>query len=109
MPDGSINWSCPCLGGMATGPCGPEFREAFSCFHYSTEEPKGADCFEQFNAMHECMGNYPDLYDKDNDDDEDEVVFADEKEAQAEKEAVMERTEVSKVGEVGSKDSDKNL
>lgn len=31
--DGSINWSCPCLGGMAVGPCGVEFREAFECFH----------------------------------------------------------------------------
>lgn len=34
LPNGDINWNCPCLGGMATGPCGVEFREAFSCFHY---------------------------------------------------------------------------
>lgn len=34
LADGSINWGCPCLGGMATGPCGPQFRDAFSCFHY---------------------------------------------------------------------------
>lgn len=34
LPNGEINWNCPCLGGMATGPCGVEFREAFSCFHY---------------------------------------------------------------------------
>lgn len=34
LPDGSINWGCPCLGGMATGPCGTQFRDAFSCFHY---------------------------------------------------------------------------
>jgi mitochondrial intermembrane space import and assembly protein 40 len=34
LPSGEINWNCPCLGGMATGPCGVEFREAFSCFHY---------------------------------------------------------------------------
>ena len=33
-PEGDINWSCPCLGGMAVGPCGPDFREAFECFHY---------------------------------------------------------------------------
>ena len=32
--DGSINWGCPCIGSMAIGPCGVEFREAFSCFHY---------------------------------------------------------------------------
>lgn len=41
LDNGDINWGCPCLGGMATGPCGQEFREAFSCFHYSTEEMKG--------------------------------------------------------------------
>ena len=34
LPDGGINWNCPCLGGMAVGPCGIEFREAFQCFHY---------------------------------------------------------------------------
>ncbi|KDN45569.1 hypothetical protein RSAG8_04893, partial [Rhizoctonia solani AG-8 WAC10335] len=41
---GEINWDCPCLGGMAHGPCGPQFREAFSCFVHSNEEPKGVDC-----------------------------------------------------------------
>ncbi|CAH1364860.1 unnamed protein product, partial [Tenebrio molitor] len=40
LPNGDINWNCPCLGGMATGPCGVEFRNAFSCFHYSESEPK---------------------------------------------------------------------
>lgn len=34
LENGDINWNCPCLGGMAIGPCGNEFREAFSCFHY---------------------------------------------------------------------------
>lgn len=34
LPNGEINWNCPCLGGMATGPCGVEFRDAFTCFHY---------------------------------------------------------------------------
>jgi len=61
---GEINWDCPCLGGMAVGPCGVEFREAFSCFHYSKEEPKGADCLEAFQAMQDCMKGYPELYDK---------------------------------------------
>ncbi|XP_013790348.1 mitochondrial intermembrane space import and assembly protein 40-like [Limulus polyphemus] len=62
LANGEINWSCPCLGGMATGPCGPEFREAFSCFHYSTAEPKGNDCIEKFQEMQECMFKYPRLY-----------------------------------------------
>ena len=45
---GEINWDCPCLGGMAHGPCGDEFKAAFSCFVYSTEEPKGVECIEKF-------------------------------------------------------------
>ncbi len=45
---GEINWDCPCLGGMAHGTCGEEFRAAFSCFVYSKEEPKGVECIEKF-------------------------------------------------------------
>ena len=48
---GEINWDCPCLGGMAHGPCGEQFRAAFSCFVYSTEEPKGMDCIEKFQYV----------------------------------------------------------
>ena len=62
LENGDINWNCPCLGGMATGPCGPDFREAFSCFHYSTEEPKGSECYEAFSKMQECMSNHQELY-----------------------------------------------
>ena len=75
--DGTINWSCPCLGGMATGPCGYEFREAFTCFHQSTAEPKGSECYDQFRAMQDCMVRFPALYaDRDDKDDEEEDVFA---------------------------------
>ncbi|KPI34849.1 Mitochondrial intermembrane space import and assembly protein 40 [Cyphellophora attinorum] len=59
---GEINWDCPCLGGMAHGPCGPQFREAFSCFVYSTEEPKGMDCIEKFQGMRDCFQEHPDVY-----------------------------------------------
>ncbi len=45
---GEINWDCSCLGGMAHGPCGEEFRAAFSCFVYSKEEPKGMECIDRF-------------------------------------------------------------
>lgn len=62
LPSGEINWNCPCLGGMASGPCGTEFKDAFSCFHYSKEEVKGSDCLEQFRAMQECLQRYPELY-----------------------------------------------
>ena len=78
LANGDINWNCPCLGGMATGPCGVEFREAFSCFHYSEAEPKGSDCYEAFSTMQSCFAKYPEVYNKsntgddDDDDDEDE-------------------------------------
>ncbi|XP_041969761.1 mitochondrial intermembrane space import and assembly protein 40-B [Aricia agestis] len=75
LKDGSINWGCPCLGGMATGPCGTQFREAFSCFHYSEAEPKGSDCYEKFSTMQECMSQYPELYGRDDDDDELAAAF----------------------------------
>uniref|UniRef100_A0A2R5LMM2 Putative mitochondrial intermembrane space import and assembly protein 40 n=1 Tax=Ornithodoros turicata TaxID=34597 RepID=A0A2R5LMM2_9ACAR len=71
LPNGDINWNCPCLGGMAAGPCGAQFREAFSCFHYSTSETKGSECFEHFRSMQDCMAQYPNLYPMDKDEDDD--------------------------------------
>ncbi|KAF4598532.1 Oxidoreductase [Pleurotus pulmonarius] len=74
---GEINWDCPCLGGMAHGPCGPQFREAFSCFIYSEEEPKGINCVEKFKDMQNCFREHPEIYAEeimDDDDDEPEGV-----------------------------------
>ncbi|KAJ3560101.1 hypothetical protein NP233_g11054 [Leucocoprinus birnbaumii] len=74
---GEINWDCPCLGGMAHGPCGPEFKEAFSCFVFSEEEPKGIDCVEKFKAMQDCFRRHPEVYsDEIMDDDEEEATSA---------------------------------
>lgn len=67
---GEINWDCPCLGGMAYGPCGPEFREAFSCFVYSTEEPKGMNCIDKFQNMQTCFREHPEHYKGELEDDE---------------------------------------
>lgn len=68
---GEINWDCPCLGGMANGPCGEDFKAAFSCFVYSEEEPKGIDCIEKFKAMQDCFRKYPEIYSEElRDDDE---------------------------------------
>ncbi|OBT47089.1 hypothetical protein VE00_03119 [Pseudogymnoascus sp. WSF 3629] len=70
---GEINWDCPCLGGMAHGPCGEEFREAFSCFVHSTEEPKGMECIEKFKGMQDCFRAHPDMYGAELEDDEEEL------------------------------------
>jgi len=70
---GEINWDCPCLGGMAHGPCGQQFREAFSCFVYSEQEPKGIDCVEKFKNMQDCFREHPDVYGEEIADDDDDV------------------------------------
>ena len=74
-PDtGEINWDCPCLGGMAHGPCGEQFKAAFSCFVYSTEEPKGFDCVDFFKEMQKCFQEHPDVYAEELKDDEEEEL-----------------------------------
>lgn len=80
---GEINWDCPCLGGMAHGPCGEQFREAFSCFVFSKEEPKGVDCIEHFKTMQNCFREHPDIYGAELDDDEVAEVQAEEERAQS--------------------------
>lgn len=76
---GEINWDCPCLGGMATGPCGEQFKAAFSCFVFSKEEPKGVDCIEHFKTMQGCFREHPDIYGSELDDEQmEEAQTADE-------------------------------
>lgn len=92
---GEINWDCPCLGGMAHGPCGEQFRAAFSCFVYSKEEPKGVDCIEHFKTMQDCFREHPEIYGAELDDEEVAEVQAEENRAQA---ALAQREETSKEG-----------
>ncbi|KAG0250726.1 Oxidoreductase [Mortierella polycephala] len=92
---GEINWDCPCLGGMAQPPCGDAFKEAFSCFVYSTAEPKGVDCVDKFKAMQDCFREHPEVYADqldDDDEDEDEEEEGDKKEEKKEEEDVKDET-----------------
>ena len=73
---GEINWDCPCLGGMAHGPCGQQFRDAFSCFVYSEDEPKGINCVDKFKAMQDCFREHPEVYGEEIMDDDDDVPQA---------------------------------
>ena len=72
--NGEINWDCPCLQGMAYGPCGEQFKAAFSCFHYSEADPKGSNCIPQFRDMQECFVKYPEIYGKDDELDEEDSI-----------------------------------
>ncbi|KAJ8312805.1 hypothetical protein KUTeg_010178 [Tegillarca granosa] len=62
LPNGEINWDCPCLGDYPYGPCGEKFREMFTCNFYSTEEPKGSECSEQNMEFFTCLFNHSKLY-----------------------------------------------
>lgn len=68
LPNGEINWTCPCLGGLPYGPCGFEFREFFGCLPQSKEgeekddSKKTEECFPKFVAMKECFKQFPKLY-----------------------------------------------
>jgi intermembrane space import and assembly protein 40 len=75
---GEINWDCPCLGGMADGPCGEEFKAAFSCFVYSKEEPKGMDCIDKFQHMQDCFRLHPEVYGEELAEDDEAADSADE-------------------------------
>ncbi|XP_077232326.1 uncharacterized protein LOC143868723 [Tasmannia lanceolata] len=72
LPNGELNWTCPCLGGLPYGPCGFEFREFFGCIHKAqeSEDPdksRTQECFPKFAAMKECFSHFPKLYPPDED------------------------------------------
>ncbi|GAA5803727.1 Oxidoreductase [Helicostylum pulchrum] len=101
---GEINWECPCLGGMAQGPCGDEFKAAFSCFVFSEAEPKGLDCVEKFKGMQDCFRLHPDVYGDEIDDneEEEEEKKTEESPKEEEKESVKEEIVVPSVDEEAS-------
>ena len=47
---------------MADGPCGEQFKQAFSCFVFSEAEPKGIDCVDKFKLMQDCFREHPEVY-----------------------------------------------
>jgi intermembrane space import and assembly protein 40 len=57
---------------MAHGPCGEDFKAAFSCFVFSEAEPKGMDCIDKFQHMQDCFRKYPEIYGAELQDEEDD-------------------------------------
>ncbi|OMH81278.1 Mitochondrial intermembrane space import and assembly protein 40 [Zancudomyces culisetae] len=91
---GEINWDCPCLGGMAHGTCGEEFKAAFSCFVYSTGEPKGMECIDAFQAMQDCFRAHPEEYSSQlNDEESDEDQQKEDNQELQEQEVLDEKIE----------------
>eukprot|EP00033_Pygsuia_biforma_P001250 GCRY01001416.1.p1 GENE.GCRY01001416.1~~GCRY01001416.1.p1 ORF type:complete len:153 (-),score=20.22 GCRY01001416.1:199-657(-) len=69
-----IWWECPCLEHIMKSPCSAEFKEAFSCYVDSREEPKGMDCIKSFQKLHECLTKHPEIFDDLDDEDLKESV-----------------------------------
>lgn len=68
LPNGDLNWSCPCLGGLPYGPCGYQFREFFECIHKIQDQNNiGQECFPKFETMKDCFSKFPKLYPPDED------------------------------------------
>lgn len=78
---------------MAQGPCGDEFKAAFSCFVFSEAEPKGLDCVEKFKGMQDCFRLHPDVYGDEIDDDEEEEGEKKTEESPKEEDSVKEEEE----------------
>ena len=66
--DDSINWDVPCFAWIKDTPCWENFREAFSCTHYSTAEPVGSDCMVPMGAFMNCAREHPEYFPLDDDD-----------------------------------------
>merc|ERR1712018_950184 len=52
LPNGEINWNCPCLGGMAIGPCGNSERP----FHVSITQRLNPKEVTVWNNSRACRG-----------------------------------------------------
>ncbi|KAK4159863.1 hypothetical protein QBC43DRAFT_373543 [Cladorrhinum sp. PSN259] len=102
---GEINWDCPCLGGMADGPCGEDFKAAFSCFVFSKEEPKGIDCIEKFQGMQDCFRKFPEIYGSELADDEDDETPAQDKADPALVKAIENKSKEQRTEEVIPKEA----
>ncbi|XP_039263634.1 mitochondrial intermembrane space import and assembly protein 40-like [Styela clava] len=64
LPNGDINWDCPCLGNLPNGPCGPSFREAFTCWveNRDDQDSFAEKCFDNFSKWEDCLSENRDIY-----------------------------------------------
>lgn len=68
--------NCPCIASMKEGSCGQPFLAAYRCFLESETEPKGMDCMDQFKTMQTCIGDHPEEYNFDDENDPEDDPFA---------------------------------
>ena len=57
-----LNWDCPCVGWVVSGPCGYEFRKAFECSYYSKDETHPEECGKARDNVVQCMRDHPHIF-----------------------------------------------
>lgn len=68
LPNGDINWACPCHGNMVYGPCGKQYRDFITeCILKSNKEQDEelesvSNCLEKHLALEKCITKHPVLY-----------------------------------------------
>lgn len=64
LPNGEINWDCPCLGNMPNGPCGPSFRQSFQCWVNNKGDDKSfaEKCYGLFVEWEKCLSVHKKIY-----------------------------------------------
>ena len=64
LPNGEINFDCPCLGNMPNGPCGLLFRDSFTCWVKNKDDDKTfvEKCKDKFISWEACTSQYKSIY-----------------------------------------------
>uniref|UniRef100_A0A914PHC2 CHCH domain-containing protein n=1 Tax=Panagrolaimus davidi TaxID=227884 RepID=A0A914PHC2_9BILA len=55
-PDGSVNFTCHCVGHLVASPCGHEFRTAATCQRAHKEDDfEAGACADEFMSFMKCV------------------------------------------------------
>ena len=62
LPNGEINWNCPCHGNMIYGPCALEYREFLTSCVFPKDEASDAMCRAKHMSLEKCVALYPTVF-----------------------------------------------
>uniref|UniRef100_A0A914YAC7 CHCH domain-containing protein n=1 Tax=Panagrolaimus superbus TaxID=310955 RepID=A0A914YAC7_9BILA len=73
-PDGSVNFTCHCVGHLVASPCGHEFRTAATCQRAHKEDDfEAGACADEFMDFMKCVMRTECFKSRDKDEDEKDV------------------------------------